>query len=62
MTIIELVIGIAVLIATAAFVNSRASIPAGTKQIVNIGVSVILAILILIFVLSLSGVGLHRRI
>ena len=62
MTIIELVIAIALLVAVVAVTSSIASVPATTKRIVNIGVGALLAILILVFVLSLLGIGLHRRI
>lgn len=62
MTIIELVVFIAVLVAVAAVVSSISAIPAPTKRIVNIGIGAILGIVILVFLLSLLGVGLHRRI
>ena len=62
MTIIELAIGIALLVTVAAVTNSVAAVPATTKRIVNIGIGALLGILILVFVLSLLGVGLHRRI
>lgn len=62
MTVIELVVSIAVLVGIAAIVSSVKSIPQETKRIVSIGVGVILAILVLIFILSLLGIGLHRRI
>lgn len=62
MTVIELVIAAVLLVAAAAVVNTVASIPAATKRILNTGVGVLLAVLILVFVLSLLGIGLHRRI
>ena len=62
MSIIELVIVSVLLIAAGAVVNSIASIPPPTKKIVNIVIGALAGNLILVFVLSLLGIGLHRRI
>lgn len=62
MTVIQLVVLVVVLVILAAGVNSVPRIPPETKRIINLGVGAILAILFLVFVLSLLGIGLHRRI